>query len=148
MHPCWIISLTHFLWIPTHPCILRSLTFSHSTWIKVLRPINPNIVAMTPLAEWLISAFPAVSCHVCFQGDKRVCQRQPTHPPNQHDTADLQDGGVGALTRTLDAHRHIRTYAHAHTHTDRHMVTQKHGHTHTHTHTHSHTLRVFSMIRN
>uniref|UniRef100_A0AAQ4S6U3 Programmed cell death 10a n=1 Tax=Gasterosteus aculeatus aculeatus TaxID=481459 RepID=A0AAQ4S6U3_GASAC len=40
--------------------------------------------------------------------DERLCQRQPAHPPNQHDTAGLQDRGVAPNTHT---------HTHTHTHT-------------------------------
>ncbi|XP_040032965.1 programmed cell death protein 10-A isoform X2 [Gasterosteus aculeatus] len=42
------------------------------------------------------------------RSDERLCQRQPAHPPNQHDTAGLQDRGVAPNTHT---------HTHTHTHT-------------------------------
>uniref|UniRef100_A0A8D3BFI2 Programmed cell death 10a n=1 Tax=Scophthalmus maximus TaxID=52904 RepID=A0A8D3BFI2_SCOMX len=44
------------------------------------------------------------------RSDERVCQRQPAHPPNQHDPAGLQDRGVAAGEDT-------RTHIHARIHT-------------------------------
>lgn len=50
------------------------------------------------------------TCDACFlfvpplQSDNRVCECHPAHPPDQHDHAGLQDGGVAAQEET---HTHI-----------------------------------------
>lgn len=75
------------------------LVFSEA-WHSLFQPdqsvprINPNIVATLFGGFFLPVWVTRVSlsfCSGCFQSSKCVCQRQPAHPPNQHDNAGLQD---------------------------------------------------------